>query len=365
MTDSKNWRDVLVNVLRNPLGQQENYANLVRASLLRAGRMMDAVEPHTKDGQVLDSQVRAFLAMRALNPPPSVQDLSVPLARANFKERILLHQPGPCDVNVSSGPNIPGHTGELATRLYLPRTLADKHPALLFFHGGGFVYGDLDTHDAPCQLLAETSGCAVLSVAYRLAPEYPFPAAYNDAVTAWKWLLAHAEELGLDSERLAVGGDSSGGNLAASLAIAARDLGIDQPLFQLLIYPGTNLARRTRSYGLFAEGYSFTRAMSQWLQSQHQAEPKDPRISPLLVEDLSQLAPAHVVLGGFDPLRDEGLDYVRRLKEAGNTVSSRLHPGLIHGFITLTGIVYAAHEAVVTMGLALKTALHKAPTGSA
>ena len=319
------------------------------------GHALGAVRTHTLDGQDLDPQVRAVLRLAPLGRP-QLHRLGAPGARQVYRRSVqAFDPPPPPDVEVSPGPMVAGAAGPLASRLYRPAGAAGPLPALLFLHGGGFVIGDLDSHDAPCRQLAASSGCAVLAVAYRLAPEHPFPAAWEDAVAAWAWLVAHAEGLGLDPARLAVGGDSAGGNLAAGIALAARDLSLPPPALQLLIYPGTELRRATRSHRLFGDGYLLTGTTIDWFLAQYAPDADDPRASPLRADDLSGLAPAHVVLAGFDPLRDEGRAYARRLEQAGTPVTVDLRPGLVHAFLHLTAVVDEARAAVADMGRVLGT----------
>jgi acetyl esterase len=223
---------------------------------------------------------------------------------------------------------------------------------LVFFHGGGFVFGDLDTHDGVCRLLCRHAGAHLLAVDYRLAPEHPFPAAVEDARGALSWAWAHAHELGADPARLGVAGDSAGGNLAAVVSqLAARDGG-PAPVLQLLIYPATDSTRRRRSRELFGEGLFLTDANMSWFEASYLGsvgDPNghDPRASPLLASDLSGLAPALVVTAGLDPLRDEGEDYANALRAAGTPVALRRFPGFIHGFISAAGISRACRDAVI------------------
>ena len=244
----------------------------------------------------------------------------------------------------------------LAARHYSPREASGPRPLLVFYHGGGFVFGDLDTHDSVCRLLCSSSGAHVLAIDYRLAPEHRFPAAVEDARAALAWAHAHAAELGADPARVGVGGDSAGGNLAAVTAqLAARDEG-PAPALQLLIYPATDIAGTPRSSReLFGEGFFLTNSEMKWFEASYfgaldSPEGHDPRASPLLADDLSGLAPAIVITAGFDPLRDEGEDYARALAEAGTPVTLRRFEGYIHGFISAAGVSRSIREAVLEIG---------------
>jgi acetyl esterase len=250
---------------------------------------------------------------------------------------------------------VDGAEGELPARLYIPssRVGADPVPTLLYYHGGGWVYGDLESHDAACRFLAETSGVQVLAVDYRLAPEHPLPAGLEDARAAFRWLVANAERVNADPERLAVGGDSAGGNLAALVALTAAEEGL--PLrAQLLIYPATDFSRHSRSRDLFAEGFFLTdRFMVQcedwYLPAGH--DRSDPFASVLLTDKVPDgVAAAHVVTAGFDPLRDEGEAYADLLAGHGVTVTRTRYPSMIHGFFNIVGVgrearAYAAEIA--------------------
>jgi acetyl esterase len=256
---------------------------------------------------------------------------------------------------------IEGADGPLRARHYRPlhASAAEKPPLLVFFHGGGFVIGDLDTHDEPCRMLCRHAQIQVLSVDYRLAPEHPFPAGVRDARAAFTWAVAHAHELGAEADHVAVGGDSAGGNLSAVTAqLAARDGG-PSPALQLLIYPTVDLTgARTTSGRLFAEGFYLTENDRQWCTRHYLSGTEgaaDPRASPAL-GDLSGLAPAIVITAGFDPLRDEGEVYSETLRKAGTRVVLDRAPGLIHGFINMT-TVPAARDAVLRLAAMLRASL--------
>jgi acetyl esterase len=225
------------------------------------------------------------------------------------------------------------------------------------------VYGDLDSHDPPCRFLAERSGVRVLSVAYRLAPEHPFPAGCDDAVAAYRWVVENAASLGADVMRLGVGGDSAGGNLAAVTAVEAARTGL--PLaFQLLVYPGTDASRRTVSRRLFESGLYLTgefmdRVLEQYVPDAEQRS--DPRVSPLLGEVPIGLAPAYVATAGFDPLRDEGEAYARKLADAGVEVELRRFPDQIHGFLNVVGVGHSAIAASAEVAARLAVGLRSRP----
>jgi acetyl esterase len=240
----------------------------------------------------------------------------------------------------------------LPARHYAPPESGGTDPLLVFFHGGGFTFGDLDTHDGVCRLLCRHAGAHVLAIDYRLAPEHSFPAAVEDARAALSWASAHAHELGADPDSVGVGGDSAGGNLAAVAAqLAARDGG-PVPVLQLLIYPATDSTRRRRSRELFGEGFFLTSSEMNWFEANYLgsvggANGHDPRASPLLAKDLSGLAPAIVVTAGFDPLRDEGEEYAEALRAAGTPALLRRFPEFVHGFIGAAGVSRACRDAVV------------------
>jgi acetyl esterase len=267
---------------------------------------------------------------------------------------------------------IPGPAGPIAARLYTapggsgrggpggspqpagPGAPSQARPLIVYFHGGGWCVGGLDTHDGPCRFLATHSGAAVLSVDYRLAPEHPFPAA------AFRWAAESAEELGADPARVAVAGDSAGGNLVAAVSLLARDLDGPKPALQALVYPVTDAVGGQRSRDLFARGFLLTKADMDWFEDHYLPDPSmsaDPRVSVLRAEDLAGLPPAYVATAGFDPLRDEGELYAERMRAAGNRVALRRHPGLIHGFANMTAISRTARDAMHELCGALRMSL--------
>ncbi len=256
---------------------------------------------------------------------------------------------------------IPGPGSHIPIRIYTPREFkpGEKLAVLLWFHGGGFVIGSLDTHDSVCRMLANQSDCIVVSADYRLAPEYKFPAAVEDCEAALKWVALHAVEFGADPQAIAVGGDSAGANLATVVAILARDAGHPKLAFQLLIYPCAAPEPETPSHHKFAEGYVLSRNTVTWFFKHYQrnrADSNDFRFAPLVADDLANLPPALVLVAGYDPLRDEGVDYAKRLIEAGNRVRLVNYEGMIHGFFLMGGAVDAAKRAVAESAQALREA---------
>ncbi|WP_230210265.1 alpha/beta hydrolase [Streptomyces kaniharaensis] len=248
----------------------------------------------------------------------------------------------------------------MAATLYTPAGLGEASGLLVFFHGGGWVVGSRASHDHVARFLAKRAWVRVLSVEYRLAPEHVFPAAADDALAAFDFAHAEAGDLGADPERIAVGGDSAGGNLAAVAALRAVRRGGPSPVFQLLLYPAADASARRPSRELFADGFSLTSDDMDWFVDHYapeRADRTDPRLSPLLAEDLSGLPPAYVGTAGFDPLRDEGEAYAEALRAAGVTVELSRQPDLIHGYAHYLGIGHRFREATAEAADALRTVL--------
>ncbi|MEV5879473.1 alpha/beta hydrolase [Streptomyces sp. NPDC052101] len=266
--------------------------------------------------------------------------------------------------------SVPGPEGapDLPVRIYVP--VADPGsplPVVVFFHGGGWVLCDLDTHDGLCRELALHSGAVVVSVDYRLAPEHRFPAAAEDAYAVTAWVAANAADLGCDPGRLTVAGDSSGGNLAAAVTLMARDRGGPRIAAQLLAYPALDHRMDTASYTTYATGYFHTTTHMRWYWEQYLGPGGDgshPYASPGLTPDPSGLPPAVVVLPECDPLRDDGVHYARRLQQAGISVELTLWPGTFHGFLGLAGLLPEADQALSEAARDLRAALHRPPTGN-
>jgi acetyl esterase len=290
------------------------------------------------DGNVLDPTLQLMLSgLRLAGIDGLAIDDNVPASRAQMRET-LLELPGPqIHVDVSEL-SIPGPAGEIGARHYRPAG-DEAAPLLVFYHGGGWTIGDLDTHDALCRLTCRDAGVHVLSIDYRLAPEHAAPAAVDDAYAAFRWAHEQAAELGAIPGQVAVGGDSAGGNLAAVVCLLARDAGAPLPVLQWLIYPRTDFTAHTRSMSLFATGFLLTKRDMDWFHAQYlrgtDLDPADPRLSPLLADSLSGLPPALIAVGGFDPLRDEGESYANALRAAGTAVDMRYLGSLTHGFANL------------------------------
>ncbi len=297
------------------------------------------------DGQVLEPHLAMILGFEQL-VNRGAGDPSIEQRRATTRSSSRVAAGAPIPVGPVRDLVVDGGDGPIPARIYAPPSGGAGRPLVVFFHGGGWVVGDLDTHDQPCRLLAKTADVNVLSVDYRLAPEHPYPAAVEDAVAAFAWAAAHAEELVVDPSRLAVAGDSAGGNLAAVVAQVTRDTGAVQPVAQLLLYPGTDSSRKRPSKDLFADGFFLTKVQMDWYWDTYSAggSRTDPRLSPLCAESLVGLAPAVVTTAAFDPLRDEGEAYATALREAGVPVVLRRAAGLVHGYFSMTGIHRASLE---------------------
>lgn len=311
---------------------------------------------------MLHPQARALLRLMEEKGVPPTHTLTPAAARAAYRERRTFTQPEPPEVASVRALEARGPGGPVPLRAYRPLgSAADALlPALVYFHGGGWVIGDLDTHDVLCRQLANQSGCAVIAADYRLGPEHRFPAAVDDAVAATRWVHANAAALKVDPARIAVGGDSAGGNLAAVVALAARDAG-DLPLaFQLLVYPATDQRRGWPSHTTNGQGYLLTKDSMDYYHDHYLVDARhdlDWRASPLLHADHTNLPPALVLIAGFDPLRDEGMQYAHKLSEAGTRATLVNFERQIHGFITMGRVIDEANAAVEICAGQLKRAL--------
>jgi acetyl esterase len=319
--------------------------------------------PPRRDGQTLASDIHALIKVAELAGDTSFTG-GLPPAQARTQNRqgaeATAARP-PIPMARVETLEIPGHAGPLPARFYVPAGLPQAPaPLVLYFHGGGWVIGDLDTHDGVCRFLAAAAGVTVLSVDYRLAPEHPFPAAVEDAWAGFTWAVANAAEIGVDPRRIAVAGDSAGGNLAAVVSLLARAGGGQLPAMQLLIYPPTDSAGDLPSRQLFCEGFLLTKNDMDTFERLYLppgTDATDPRVSILLAPDLSGLPPAYVATAGFDPLRDEGEAYALRMREAGVQVALRRHSSLIHSFANLTAVSRTARGAMLEAAGALRMGL--------
>jgi acetyl esterase len=308
----------------------------------------------------LDPQAKALLAMIegsgvfTLTPDTEPQELRDLYASLSIPVTIAVDH---VEDRVIEGPH-----GDLPLRIYRPDG-SDPKPAIVYYHGGGWVIGSLETHDDGCRALANGVGAVVVSVDYGLAPEHRFPEPVDDAVAALDWVHEHAGELGADPERIAVAGDSAGGNLAAVVAQIARDAGGPPICFQLLVYPVTDHEFDSVSMNENAEGYFLTREEMRWFYGHYlndPAEGDDPRVSPIRASDLSGLPPAFVITAEFDPLRDQGIAYADAMRDAGTAVEAKDYAGMFHGFMSMTAFVDAGKVALDDAVAALRTAFGQA-----
>jgi acetyl esterase len=281
---------------------------------------------------------------------PAYETLTAPEARAFYLQGRVVTNPEPPELKSVDALAIPSPAGSIPARVYTPKKLRNTNglaPCLVFFHGGGWVIGDLDSHDVVCRKLAHEGELIVISVDYRLAPEHKFPAAVDDAIAATKWIAGHSRQLGIDASRLSVGGDSAGGNLAAVVALAARDGNGPAIAAQVLIYPATDFAMTHASHREPETSILLTHSVIRWFSNHYlgSADINDWRASPARAKTLAGLPPAYVLTAGADPLRDEGDEYAKRLKDAGVAVTYRHFPGQFHGFFTMGKLLQQANVA--------------------
>ncbi len=327
-----------------------------------AKRLMSGGRAVVIDGNTLDPTLQAFTAcLRLMGIKGVVTDDDVALSRRLMRAMCQGLGGSPVPVHVSERP-IPGPGGEVRVRHYRPAEADADAPALVYFHGGGYVLGDLDGYDSLCRLLCRDAGVHVFSVDYRLAPEHPAPAAVDDCLTAFRWVTAHADEFGVRPDRVAVGGDSAGGGLAAVVAQSARD-DDRPPVLQLLLYPWLDIRTHTRSRTLFAFGAVFGEHDNVWCGDRYLGESAvaadDPRVSPGRARDLSGVAPALVVTPGFDSLRDEGDAYAAALAAAGVPVDLRKMGSMTHGFMNFAGLGGGVAGCVAEVTSALRAHLRR------
>jgi acetyl esterase len=303
-------------------------------------------------------QVQTLLDAMAQMGSPELSSLSPVEARQMYKALAAMEQAE--DVDRVDDRHVPAESGDIPVRVYTPaEAVGADHGVLVWFHGGGWVIGDIDTADASCRALANRSGCVVVSVDYRLAPEHPAPAALDDCLAAVTWTVENAELLGIDASRVAVGGDSAGGNLAALVCQRVRDDYGPDIDFQLLVYPAVDLTMSQPSIDENGEGYFLTKASMEWFVESYlpEGDPKDPSVSPAFAGDLSGLPRALVITAEFDPLRDEGEAYAAALQAAGVETEHRRYAGQIHGFFSMATMLDDGRDALDLAGRALRAAL--------
>lgn len=304
----------------------------------------------------LDPQIQDVLKLVEKAGYPDYWELTPQQARAQFEQTAPILDARPLRLHRVENRTLPGPAGDIPVRVYWPRTAEEPLPLLVWLHGGGFVLGGLNSYDAICRWLSRHADCIVISVDYRLAPENKFPAAVEDCLAALNRTAEHAAELGGDPARIAIAGDSAGGNLAAVTSILSRDTG-SMPCFQLLVYPGTAPEPDSASHHRHAEGYLLSRKAILWFYDHYltgATDRRDFRYAPLLAEDLSGLPPALVIVAGHDPLHDEGVAYAERLREAGTAVDLIDYPGMVHAFYSMSGAVDAARDALRRSAEALR-----------
>jgi acetyl esterase len=306
------------------------------------------VDPHLLP--VLDALAQA--------PAPAPGTTPLDAARQGFESNPLFQPVSHAPIGSVSDRTIPSADGPVGVRTYEPDE-PGPWPVVVFLHGGGWAFGSVVTHDSTAREVCHRAGALVLSVDYRLSPEHPFPAGLDDCVAVYGWALEHAAELGGDPSRVALMGDSAGGNLAAATALRLRDEGLPQPLLQVLVYPVTDPGCATPSMEANAEGYLLTRAGMAWLWTMYLADPAHAdhgHAAPLRALDVSGLAPALVITAEYDPLRDEGEAYARRLEEAGVPVTVSRYDGAIHGFFSMLDVTPLAKQAHDEVAQALRAA---------
>ena len=305
----------------------------------------------------LDPQARALLDAAERPGAPSPRAAGVAETRRLYREsRLRLSAPRVEMAETRDFP-IPGPAGAVGARHYRPGGAEGALPGVVYFHGGGWTCGDLDTHDGVCRGIAAAGPCAVVAVDYRMGPEHRYPAAVEDALAAVEWVCANAAALGMDPARIVVAGESAGGNLAAVAALALRDTG-PKIAMQVLVYPVTDQEAQGGSMQRCATGYSLTAELMRWYQDQYfgaGADRSEWRASPLNAADHSRLPPAYVVTAGFDPLLDQGRAYADRLIRAGVPVTYECFEGMIHGFLPMGGALAAAGHAIYRIGQAMRS----------
>jgi len=304
----------------------------------------------------LDPQAQALLDKVEQSGIPAYETMAPEVARKFYDKACEIARGEPPAPFAVEDISLPGPAGDLTARCYRSSGQTDL-PILMFFHGGGYTIGSLDSHDAVCRHLCIEADCLVVAIDYRLAPEHKFPAAIEDAYAATCWVAEHASDLGGDSSRIAVAGDSAGGNLSAVTCLKAREAGYPDICYQVLIYPGTDMTESFPSHRDFGEGYLLTSSLIDWFHNNYLPENVDPRDwhgSPLHAPDHTGLPAAHVITAGYDPLQDEGKAYAEKLTASGVPVSYKHYEGMLHGFITQPGFIDKSREALLECSSNLK-----------
>lgn len=319
-------------------------------------RLLAGGRPVTLDGNTLDPTLQLMIAGQRRTGTGGLSASGDPgIARALMRSSHVVMAPE-IELPVRDF-TIPGPECPLRLRHYRP-VVEGRAPLLVFFHGGGFVVGDIESHDGLCRMICRDAAVHVLSVDYRLAPEHKAPAAVEDCVAAYRWALEHADALGADASRIGVGGDSAGGNLAALVTLLSGDRAIPQPVLQVLLYPVIDLTEETCSRKLFSDGFFLSKRDREWFTEQYlggtDIAPDDAWVSPLKTADLSGLAPALVLTAGFDPLRDEGNEYAAALRAAGVTVDHRQFDALTHGFASVAAFGGGSADAMIAIVSAIR-----------
>ncbi len=356
----------VVDVSTSPPHRKDPGAHVVRAvGRLALGLPASLLRPmlgpvaRSDRGVELDASTAALIALAGrLSFPPWNEGTPEQARAAMERDFALLAAPAEPMESVEDR-SVPAPAGAMSARVYRPRTAEERPPVLVFFHGGGFVIGSIATHDGVCRTIARYARCIVVSIEYRLAPEHPYPAAVDDAEAGFLFVLGHADELGGDAARVAVGGDSAGGNLAAVVSRRLRDGGGPVPFAQILIYAATNLTRSEASHEVFSSGLLLDRELTDWFMDHYAADARSPDASPLFADDLCGLPPAVVATAGFDPLRDEGERYAQRLREAGVPVVELHEASLTHGFVSFAGASPAARRALLAIARETGRSLHR------
>jgi acetyl esterase len=313
------------------------------------------------DGNTLDAKVQLICSIVERVRSVPVSELTPEMSREQLATFSKLLGGGPSHVGDVTDMTVPGPAGDMPARLYRPKNAGPGPlPILVFYHGGGWIQGDIETHDEPCRLIANVSGGLVLSVYYRLAPEHKFPAGVDDCLAAFRWVRDHGGDIGADPTRIAVGGDSAGGNLAIVVCDETIKQGETGPGFQLLIYPATDSRLATKSFKLFEDGFFLTRERINWYLQLYLADfekqKEDTRFAPVFIDDVSAHPPALIITAGFDPLRDEGHAWHEALQAAGVASEYVQYDGMIHAFINMAGVLPDGGAALDLCGQRLKAA---------